>query len=128
MPSPGDRCPCRSGEVFGACCGPLLDGRAAAPTAVQLMRSRFTAYAVGADAYLLESWHPSTRPASLELDPGTTWRSLEIVATEAGGPFDTTGVVEFIARYRDADGAGRLHERSRFVREAGRWRYVDAAG
>ncbi len=126
MLAPGERCPCRSGAIFGDCCAPFLSGSAQAPTAVQLMRSRYTSYAIDAPAYLLETWHPSTRPTSLELDAATTWRSLEIVATERGGPFDDTGVVEFIARYRDAEGPGAMRERSRFLREDGRWRYVDA--
>ncbi|WP_350346892.1 YchJ family metal-binding protein [Agromyces sp. G08B096] len=128
VPAPGDRCPCRSGDTFAACCEPFIAGRTPAPTALQLMRSRYTAYTIGAVAHLLESWHPSTRPAALTLDPATRWRSLEIVDTVAGGPFDDAGVVEFIARYRDADGPGALHERSRFIRQAGRWRYVDAEG
>ena len=90
------------------------------------MRSRFSAFALGLDAYLLSSWHPSTRPSSLDLDDGTVWRKLQIVDTAAGGPDVETGVVEFRASYRDADGtAGVLHERSRFERVDGRWRYLD---
>ena len=56
---------------------------------------------------------------------GVTWRRLDILGTEAGGPFDTDGVVEFVAHYRSPAGSGRLHEVSRFVREGGRWYYVD---
>ncbi|WP_395243353.1 YchJ family protein [Agromyces sp. MMS24-K17] len=124
-PDPDDRCPCGSGDAFGACCGPLLDG-AAAPTAVQLMRSRYTAFAVGDAAYLLATWHPSTRPDDLDLDPGLEWRSLHVLAAERGGPFDADGTVEFVAAWRDADGVrGRLHEVSRFVRVDRRWAYVD---
>lgn len=117
-------CPCGSGRVYDACCGPLHEG-AEAPTAEALMRSRFSAFALGLAEYLLASWHPSTRPASLELDDGTVWRRLQIVDTVAGGPDDAEGVVEFRASYRDADGAGVLHERSRFTRVDGRWAYVD---
>ena len=88
------------------------------------MRSRFTAFALGLDGYLLSSWHPSTRPATLELDDGTAWRRLQIVDTVAGGPDDPTGIVEFRASYRDVDGAaGVLHERSTFSRVDGRWVY-----
>lgn len=126
-PSPGDRCPCLSGEVFGSCCGPFLAGEADAPTAVQLMRSRYTAFVVGDGAYLLATWHPSTRPTSLGLDPGLVWRSLEIVRTERGGPLDREGVVEFAARYMADGERGVLHETSRFVRED-RWLYMDAIG
>ncbi|MBU3063419.1 SEC-C domain-containing protein [Nocardia sp. NEAU-G5] len=120
-----DRCPCRSGEVFGQCCGPRLDGSRPAPTAETLMRSRYTAFAVGDAAYLLESWHPRTRPARVDLDPGQRWMMLEILRTESGGPFDDTGVVEFRAHYRDAGGRGSLHECSRFAKVDGAWRYLD---
>ncbi|MBM7504562.1 YchJ family protein [Agromyces aurantiacus] len=122
-----DRCPCRSGSPFAECCGPFLAGTTAAPTAVQLMRSRYTAFVVGDAAYLLATWHPSTRPTALDLDPRLVWRSLQIVRTERGGPLDREGVVEFAARYVDGDDRGVLHETSRFVRED-RWRYVDAIG
>ena len=90
------------------------------------MRSRFSAFALGVDRYLLSSWHPSTRPASLELPDGTVWRRLQIVDAVAGDVADETGVVEFRASFRDADGVpGLLHERSRFVRDEGRWAYLD---
>ena len=88
------------------------------------MRSRFSAFALGLAPYLLATWHPSTRPESLDLDD-VTWRRLQIVETVAGGAGDTEGIGEFRASYRGADGAGLLHERSRFVREDGRWFYVD---
>lgn len=89
------------------------------------MRSRFAAFRDGDAAWLLASWHPSTRPAELELDEDVRWRGLQIVDTVAGAATDDTGVVEFRATYV-ADGAhGVLHERSRFVREDGRWFYVD---
>jgi len=88
------------------------------------MRSRYSAFALGLAPYLLASWHPSTRPAELDLDDGVTWRRLQIVDTVAGAGAATDGVVEFRAAYRTADGAGLLHERSRFVREGGRWFYL----
>ena len=117
-------CPCGTGLTLGECCGPVLDGRPA-PTAEALMRSRYTAFAVGDAAHLRASWHASTRPRELDLDDDVRWRSLEIVSTSAGGPFDDAGVVEFVARYRDGAERGVLHETSRFVREGGRWFYVD---
>ncbi len=89
------------------------------------MRSRYTAFAVRDTAYLLASWHPRTRPRRLELDPGQRWMFLEILRTEAGGPFDDTGVVEFRAHYRSSGGRGVLHECSRFARVDGAWRYLD---
>lgn len=126
MPSPDAdaRCPCGSGEVYGACCGPLHAGEPA-PTAERLMRSRYTAFAIGDAAYLLASRHASTRPARMDLDSDVRWLHLAILDREAGGPFDATGVVEFVATYRDGDGRGEQHERSRFVREGGHWFYVD---
>ena len=102
------------------------------------MRSRFSAFAVGDAGYLLETWHPSTRPASLELDEGIRWFRLDIVDRVAGGLLDDTGTVEFIARYRmrppaataeptgERATAGEQHERSRFERMNSRWFYVDA--
>ena len=89
------------------------------------MRSRYTAFAVGDVDYLRTTWHPDTRPHDLDLDDETQWIALQIVATERGGPFDREGSVEFRASYRSADERGVLHERSRFIRDGGRWFYVD---
>lgn len=122
------RCPCGSGETLGLCCGRYLTGLGqgqAAPTAEALMRSRYSAFALGDTDHLLASWHPSTRPGDLELEDGTRWLHLSIDATERGGPFDTSGIVEFTAVYRSSAGRGEQHERSRFLREDGRWFYVD---
>lgn len=94
-------------------------------TAEELMRSRFAAFRDGDVAWLTASWHPSTRPAELTLDEGVRWRALQIVDTVAGAAGDDTGVVEFRAGYVADGEAGVLHERSRFVREDGRWFYVD---
>ena len=118
------RCPCLSGDSYDACCGPLHRGEPA-PTAERLMRSRFSAFALGDDGYLLRSWHPSTRPAELDLDPGLRWCRLDIERTERGGPFDREGVVEFTAHYTGSE-RGSLHEVSRFVREGRDWFYVEA--
>ncbi|RDI53144.1 YchJ family protein [Nocardia mexicana] len=118
-------CPCRSGETFVECCGPRLDGSGPAPTAAALMRSRYTAFAVGDADYLMKTWHPRTRPRRLTLDPRRRWLFLEIERTEQGGPFDNTGIVEFRAHYRDGDQRGFLHECSRFARERGAWVYID---
>lgn len=125
-----DRCPCSSGETYGGCCGRYHGGPAAggagAPTAEALMRARYTAFAVGDADYLRETWASATRPDDLGLDDGTRWRGLEVLRTQAGGPFDDTGTVQFVARFRLADGVpGELRETSRFAREGGRWVYVD---
>lgn len=91
------------------------------------MRSRYTAFVEGREDYLLATWAPETRPASLALDPDQRWLGLSIRATEAGGADDAEGRVEFVARSRVRGQGVRLHERSRFRREAGRWVYVDGA-
>lgn len=91
------------------------------------MRSRYSAFALGLADYLLDSWHPSTRPAQLDLDASIQWRRLDVLRTEAGGPFDTEGIVEFEARYRSAEERGAQHEVSAFTREGRRWYYVSEA-
>ena len=91
------------------------------------MRSRYTAFALGDVAHLLDTWHPSTRPASLDLDPQQRWLHLNVESWSGGGPFDIEGTVGFTAVYRGPDGRGELRELSRFVREDGRWYYVDGA-
>ncbi|WKG13380.1 YchJ family protein [Nocardia sp. PE-7] len=118
-------CPCRRGEPFDACCGPILAGDKPAPTAETLMRSRYTAYVVGDVDYLLRSWHPSTRPADLELDADQRWLFLEIVGTQRGGLFDDNGTVEFIAHYKLDGTRDAMHELSTFVRVDGAWVYLD---
>lgn len=121
-----NRCPCLSGETYGACCGRYHSGAALAPTAEALMRSRFSAFAVGDAAYLLATWHPSTRPAELDLDPGLTWYRLDILDRRRGGPLDTEGTVEFRAFSKGPGGRSEQHEVSRFVRDNRLWFYVDA--
>jgi SEC-C motif-containing protein len=88
------------------------------------MRSRYAAFAVGDAAYLLRTWHPSTRPAGLELDPAVQWRRLDIVTVERGGPFDESGIVEFRAYFRSEGTVQHQHERSSFVRDGGHWTYL----
>ena len=90
------------------------------------MRSRFDAFRRADAAWLLHTWHPSTRPDSLDLADNPRWRGLQIIDAVAGGPDDDEGIVEFRATYlRSSGDVGILHERSRFVREGGRWLYVD---
>lgn len=89
------------------------------------MRSRYSANVLGSAPYLLASWHPSTRPPRVDLDDDVRWRRLQIVDTARGGEDDVDGLVEFRASYRSSEGVGLVHERSRFVREDGRWFYVD---
>lgn len=124
-PSP---CPCGCTDLKGRalpeqdCCGPFHNGLAA-PDAERLMRSRYSAFVRGNAAYLLATWHASTRPASLEPDAGIQWLGLEVKSHRLTGT--DTAEVEFVARFRIAGRAVRQHERSRFVREGGRWYYLE---
>lgn len=118
-------CPCGLPATYGECCGRFHSGEATAPTAELLMRSRYSAFVAHNEAYLLRTWHPSTRPRHLEIDPGMQWTRLEILDTEEGSPFHSSGTVTFRARFRHHGKRGALHERSRFERHGGAWVYVD---
>lgn len=119
-------CPCGTGETCAACCGRWHAGplRLRAPDAETLMRSRYSAFVLDRLDYLLDTWHPSTRPATLEPNPsGLKWLGLQIKRhVRQDGDH---AIVEFVARSRLNGRASRLHEISRFVREDGCWRYVD---
>ncbi len=124
-------CPCGRVDAkkrpvpYADCCGRFADhfNTTPAPDAEHLMRSRYSAFVREQADYLLATWHPSTRPASLEFDAGAKWLGLEVRQHQVTGA--DTAEVEFVARYRVQGQAVRLHERSRFVREDGRWFYVD---
>jgi SEC-C motif-containing protein len=115
-------CPCGRPLSYEECCAPAHRG-SAPPTAEALMRSRYSAYVRDDTAYLLRSWHPDTRPAALEREPGLRWTGLEVVESTGGGLFDAEGVVEFRARYVEHGRPGEMRERSRFVRHDGAWVY-----
>jgi SEC-C motif-containing protein len=118
-------CHCGSKMAYARCCGRYLNNEGTPQTAEQLMRSRYCAFVRGDEPYLLATWHPATRPGRVQLDTQARWLGLSIRATEAGGPDDMTGTVEFVARYK-IDGKGtRLHEISRFEKIDGRWYYLD---
>ena len=118
-------CCCGSGKPYATCCGRLHSGAEIAAGAEALMRSRYSAYVLGLEPYLLATWHPDTRPKHLDLhtEPRAKWLGLEIKRHVLTGP--DSAIVEFIARYRLDGRANRLHEASRFVREDDRWLYVD---
>ncbi len=116
-----DPCPCGTGLLLEACCGPLLAAERLATTAEELMRSRYTAYALGDREHLWRTWDPRTRPDEPYLGEDR-WTGLRVREVVGGGPDDDTGVVDFVATY---DG-GQLAERSRFTRRAGRWFYTGA--
>lgn len=126
--APTSPCPCGSGHAHGRCCARWHAGEAA-PDAEALMRSRYSAYVTGNVDYLLATWHADTRPQALLLDdaPGqrTQWLGLDVKCHRVTGA--DTAEVEFVARYRVGGGSAvRLAEHSRFVREDGRWYYLDA--
>lgn len=123
--TPITNCMCLSGEAYSMCCGRFHSGEAEAATAEQLMRSRYSAFVLLDGPYLLRTWHPDTAPANLDLDPDLQWRRLDIVSTNRGGPLDVQGTVEFKAWFRHGSERGAHHEVSRFVRENGRWLYLD---
>ncbi|RYF40470.1 MAG: hypothetical protein EOO25_12515 [Comamonadaceae bacterium] len=122
-------CPCgrlQDGRAlaFAQCCGRWIAGGSPAPDAEALMRSRYTAFVLQDEPYLLATWHPRTRPASAAWEPGTRWLGLEVRAHDRNG--EDAAQVEFVARCRQGSGkAQRLHERSRFLREEGCWYYLD---
>lgn len=133
-PASTQACPCgRLGPgkkplTLAQCCGRYVGhfDDTPAPDAESLMRSRYTAHALCDARYLVDTWYIATRPSAdleLELEPGTKWLALEVRDHRV---IDADHAeVEFVARYRVAGRGVRLHERSRFVREGGRWYYVD---
>lgn len=119
-------CPCGLGRPLPDCCGRYHDGPLPlrTPDAEALMRSRYSAYVLGLRDYLLSTWHPSTRPATMEPDPpGLKWLGLDVKRHMLLD--DAHATVEFIARSKLGGRAHRLHEISRFVKENDRWFYVD---
>ncbi len=127
-------CPCDSKLSFAHCCQPFLSGTVAAPTAEALMRSRYTAFVLQQGDYLLATWHPAHRPQQLALEIADLlgfenleglWLGLNIKSTQDGQEQDQQGWVSFVARYKQQGRGHRLVERSHFVRDNGRWLYVD---
>ncbi|MFF3729341.1 YchJ family protein [Streptomyces sp. NPDC002476] len=119
-------CPCGLPGTYGDCCGRFHAGTAAAATCEALMRSRYAAFAVRDEAYLLRTWHPGTRPSAVDFDPGTRWVRLEVLGTTDGSAFHTTGTVTFRAHFTVAGQPDSLYEKSRFVRSEGAWVYEAA--
>lgn len=122
-------CPCGSGANLQDCCGRYVLGQAHAPTAEALMRSRYTAFALGQVDYLIATHHPTQRHPNerqqlIQSIENTTWLGLRVLKTQQGQAEDRQGQVEFIAYYQDPK-PGQIHERSRFVKQRDRWFYVD---
>jgi SEC-C motif-containing protein len=118
-------CSCGSGAEYERCCGRFIDGGEAAQTAEQLMRSRYTAYVLRNEAYVKATWHVTTRPTDVVTeDDDVKWLGLEV---RRHVPDGDSAIVEFVARYKVGGKAHRLHEISRFVREDGKWFYVEGS-
>jgi SEC-C motif-containing protein len=123
-------CPCQSGQNYDDCCGAIIAGRRAAPTAEALMRSRYSAFARGELDYLHDSLHPDHRgdhdpEATRQWAERSEWLTLEILSKQAGGEDDDSGTVEFAARFRQKGATLTHHEVGEFSRLNGRWYYVD---
>lgn len=122
-------CPCGrpgakgQGLAYASCCGRYLESDEPAPDAESLMRSRYSAFVLEREAYLLATWHASTRPDGVSFDAGVKWLGLEVRSVRALGP--DLAQVEFVARHKPASGSAvRLHETSEFAREGARWLYL----
>jgi len=124
-----EKCPCGSELEYTECCGPVISGERTAATAEQLMRSRYTAYVKKEIPYLGASLHPDHRKdynekSTREWAEGSVWHKLEILTTEAGGPEDAEGTVEFIASFTQAGKMTAHHEVASFKKEDGSWFFV----
>ncbi|VAW73841.1 UPF0225 protein YchJ [hydrothermal vent metagenome] len=120
-------CPCGSAKEYASCCGHYIIDHVAAPTAELLMRSRYTAYYLANEEYLLDTWHPSTRPKSLNFNKGDAqakWLKLTVNDIEKGTKNDSEGTVEFTARFKIKGKADQLHEISQFSKVGVSWYYV----
>lgn len=121
-----ESCPCGSGRDYAACCQPIIKGEARAQSAEALMRSRYSAYAKGEIAWIMQSCvrdENIDEEATRRWSEGAEWKGLRIVRTEKGGPADGEGVVEFVASYVMDGLKDEHHETAHFIREDGRWVY-----
>jgi SEC-C motif-containing protein len=123
-------CPCHSGRSYADCCEPIIQGKQAATTAEQLMRSRYTAYALGHIDWIVDSQSPDGRQfvdrnATEAWSKRATWHRLEVLTAQDGGPEDAEGFVEFKAYYTLAGEDITHHEVASFRREDGVWYFVD---
>ena len=118
-------CPCGSELELSACCNRFLSGDSLPASAEELMRSRYSAFVLQNEAYLLGTWHPDTRPSRVRFDSEQRWLGLRIRETEQGAARDSIGYVEFVARFKINGKGHRLHERSRFEWWQDRWYYRD---
>jgi SEC-C motif-containing protein len=123
-------CPCGSDLEYARCCEPVITDAKTAATAEQLMRARYTAYTQAAMDFLYESQHPDFRDrndqdSARDWAENSEWNGLAIMETEAGGPDDDSGKVEFLARYTYGGDEAEYHEVGEFVKEGGRWYFTE---
>lgn len=130
---PKDNCPCTSGKSYFECCGIAHTNINDVKTAEQLMRSRYSAFALANSEYLHLSHHSSTRPksprerkATIAWAKSVTWTGLQIIETQKGGESDNEGIVEFKALFLENGKMDIIHERSTFVKQNGHWVYYGA--
>lgn len=119
-------CPCGRTLAYADCCGRVHARVTAAERAEDVMRARYSAYVLTDEAFLLESWHPSTRPPRVTFERDLRWSGLTVVSTSAGGPFDAEGEVSFVASFVRRGVTATMAERSRFARLPAGWVYLDA--
>ena len=122
-------CPCYSNKPYTVCCGRYHKGKIHAPTAEDLMRSRYSAYVLNNSQYIYRTWDENTRPPLkiLREDNSQVFTRLEIISANRGGRCDETGSVEFVANYKlnDYNEIHQHRENSYFVKRKNRWLYVN---
>lgn len=119
-------CYCGSTKTYSDCCEPFHNGQQRPATAEALMRSRYSAFVLKMDDYVLATWDKASRPRRADLaDSKTEWQSLEIIDCKKGQASDNKGIVEFKANYQLDGKDFTLHEVSRFSKQQGQWFYVD---
>lgn len=120
-----DLCPCHSGKLASQCCLPIIRGEIKAATALELMRSRYTAFAIEDASYLLNTWMPTNRPDRINFDPRIQWIGLKIIQTRDGRTQDNQGWVKFVAKYKLNGKGHRMEENSFFQKIDDQWYYVE---
>jgi len=123
---PGRDCFCGSPKTFSSCCQPFINKQTIPSTAEQLMRSRYTAFVIEDEAYLLASWHPEHRPKELNFDPMTKWLGLKVISAKKDDSNVQAAQVKFVARYKIAGKAYRIEEDSYFIKQGPHWLYCYA--
>ena len=127
-----NNCPCGSGAAYVECCEPAISGAQPAQTAEQLMRARYSAYVNAQMDFIFESTHTDHREGydhkgTREWAENAEWQGLEIVATKKGGSDDSTGEVEFVARFLEKGELREHHENAQFIKEGERWFFTDGS-